>query len=62
MAVPAAPFPSSEYPLSPQQYPAPFMVTPQVAYDPALIPEKASPPETATGTLLLVVAPFPSSP
>src|SRR5258706_14544450 len=48
--------------LSPQQYAAPPVVTPQLWLAVALTAAKVSPPDTATGVLLLVSEPSPSSP
>src|SRR5882762_4942047 len=53
------------YPLFPQQYAAPPVVTPQVwlsSEPPASITENASPPVTATGTERETVEPSPSWP
>ena len=47
-------------PLAPQQYARLAVVTPHVWDNPALTDGNLSPPETATGTVLLLNVPLPS--
>src|SRR6266566_10011771 len=54
------PSPSWPLSLSPQQYAAPAVVTPQVWKLPALTAAKVSPPTTATGLVCFVFAQVPS--
>src|SRR5882724_5083623 len=57
-----APLPSWPCVLSPQQWVAPAVVTPQVCSLPTVRFAKMRPPETATGDGLGLVVPSPNSP
>src|SRR5437879_5832 len=56
------PLPSWLSVLSPQQYAAPAVVTPQASNCSTLTAAKVSPPDTATGVRLMVKVPLPSWP
>src|SRR5205814_9520958 len=59
---PVVPSPSCASWLSPQQYAAPLVVTPQVWNDPALTATNRNPPATGTGVARATLVPSPSCP